>query len=754
VTEPENAGRLVVVSNRLPLTLRQTGDEWIAESSAGGLATALEPLVRRTRGLWIGWPGDAPQCPATERFRLLSSWERVHGYVPVELPREVTRRSYYGYANKTLWPLFHQFPSRFEFDAKGWDAYVETNHRFRDVVLRRIQPGDFVWVHDYQLMLLPQLLRESLPDLSIGFFLHIPFPSSDVFRVLPRRDELIRGLLGADFVAFQTHGHLQHFRASMLRILGISSRMDRVVVDGRFVRLDVLPIGITPDEFTRPIESDPDVRKSLSELRRRFAGRRILLAVDRLDYTKGIPERLRTLRHLLAHREDLREKVALIQIAVPSRERIAMYQELKREVNQLVGEINGEFGTPNWTPVVYLRRPVSRSELVALYVAADVGWVTPLRDGMNLVAKEYVACHRGRDGSLVLSEFAGAAAEMGEAILVNPYDEPGTAEAVERALDLAPEEQRERMSALYQRVVRNNASAWSRRFLANLRDAAGRRGRVHGGTPRPLPTEATLAAFRDAASRILFLDYDGTLAPLANRPNEVVPSDNLVSLLTRLCERRADRVVLVSGRPRSQLEPWFGSIEGLWLAGEHGAILRRPGSASWEALRPTIPVEWKGRVRPVLEHFTERAPGSFIEEKEYSLVWHYRMADPEFGEWLANELAASLDQMLAESELCAVRARKCVEVKLSWVTKGEVAVHLLNEAPQTEYKLAVGDDRTDEDLFERLPDDAWTIHVGDGPTRARFRLANPRAVHELLNALCDVEMQASSGTRLRERTAG
>ena len=733
-----DGGRLVVISNRLPLTLRLSGDEWSAESSAGGLATALEPVLRRTGGLWIGWPGDAAEGSAKERRRLLSQWERDHGYVAVELPKSVSRRFYHGYANRTLWPLFHQFPSQFEFDAKGWDAYVDANHRFRDAVLPRIRQGDFVWVHDYQLMLLPQLLRESVPDIALGFFLHIPFPSSDVFRVLPRRDELIRGLLGADLIAFQTHGHLQHFRASLLRILGISSRMDRVEEDGRFVRLEVLPIGITPEEFTLPIEGDPAVQETLLELRRRFTGQRILLAVDRLDYTKGIPERLRTFRRLLEHDEKFRERVTLVQIAVPSREKIPLYRELLREVNRLVGEINGELGTPQWTPVVYIHRPVSRTELVALYVAADVGWVTPLRDGMNLVAKEYVACHQGRDGNLILSEFAGAAAEMGEAFLVNPYDEERTAEAVERALGLAPEEQRERMSALYQRVVRNNATAWAERFLTNLRDAARMRAEVHAEAPRPLPTEAALAAFRAAGSRLLFLDYDGTLVPFGNRPHDVAPPGRLLELLTRLSIRPSDRVVLVSGRPRSQLDPWFGSIERLWLAGEHGAILRRPASSSWEPLRPTLPVEWKTRVRPVLEHFTDRTPGSFIEEKEYSLVWHYRMSDPEFGEWLANELASSLDELLAESELCAVRGQKCVEVKLTWANKGELALQMLNEVPEPVFTLAIGDDRTDEDLFERLPA-AWTVHVGDGASRARFRLKSPRAVCEFLEA-CDVGM--------------
>jgi trehalose 6-phosphate synthase/phosphatase len=626
--EAPGSGRLVLVSNRLPLTLRRARDEWSAEASAGGLATALEPIVRRTNGLWIGWPGDASERAAEGREKLLARWERERGYVTVDLPRSVAERFYYGYANRTLWPLFHQFPSRFEFDASAWEAYVEANERFRDAVLARIRPGDLVWIHDYQLMLLPQLLREALPESAIGFFLHIPFPASEVFRVLPRREDILRGLLGADLIAFQTHGHLQHFRASLLRILGVGSRMDRVEVDGRFAHIDVLPIGVTPEDFTLPAERDGKVQESLRELRRRFADRRILLAVDRLDYTKGIPERLRTFRRLVHRTKDLRRKVVLVQIAVPSRERIPLYRELRREVNQLVGEINGELGTPDWTPVVYIHRPVSRPELIALYVAADVGWVTPLRDGMNLVAKEYVACHGGRDGVLVLSELAGAAAEMGEAFLVNPYDEERTAEIVARALELPPDEQRERMSALYQRVVRNNAAAWSERFLRNLRAAASTRSREFGEEPKPLPTEALLAAYRSAPRRLLFLDYDGTLVPFASRPHEVVPSGGVVEILSRLSSRPCDRVVLISGRPQSDLERRFGGLPGLWLAAEHGAVFRRPGGAAWETLRPMLPVEWKGRVRPVLEHFVDRTPGSFVEEKEYSLVWHYRNVRP------------------------------------------------------------------------------------------------------------------------------
>jgi trehalose 6-phosphate synthase/phosphatase len=729
-------GRIVVVSNRLPLTLRWSDQGWRAEASSGGLVTAMRPVLERTGGLWVGWPGEAGAAHAEPgRRELLSRWESERSLASVEIAAELAQKFYYGYANQTLWPLFHEFPSRLRFDPEGWDAYVEANRRFRDAVVERLRPGDLIWVHDYHLMLLPRLLREAVPDANIGFFLHIPFPSPNIFRVLPRREELLNGLLGADLIAFHTHGHLQHFRASLLRVLGLDSRMDRVPAGGRFVRIEALPIGIAPAEFTGELERSV-VRRSLAGLRERFAGRRIVLAVDRLDYTKGIPERLRALRRALRSSPALRGQVVLIQVAPPSRERIEGYRDLRREVNELVGEINGEFGTPDWTPVVFIRRGVARPELVALYAAAEVCWVSPLRDGMNLVAKEYVACQRGEGGVLLLSEFAGAAAEMGEALLVNPYDEEGMAAALERGLAMPAEERRERMGALYKRVVRNDVVVWSSRFIDELERSAQARVSALSAAPRRLDGSALLRAFRSAGRRLLFLDYDGTLVAFANRPLQAIPPDGLLSILARLSAAPRQRVVIVSGRPRLQLEAWLGRIPGLWLAAEHGAILRDPADGRWTPLRPTIPGEWKLRLQPVLGHFVDRTPGSFVEEKEYSLVWHYRMADPEFGDWLANELLATLDDLLTETELRAVRGHKAVEVRPAWAHKGEVVSHVSASWP-AEFLLGVGDDRTDEDLFERLPESAWTIHVGEGSSLARFRLDGPPAVCDLLRDLAD-----------------
>ncbi len=737
------ADRLVVVANRLPLTVRRTGGKWHGERSSGGLVAALAPVLERVEGLWIGWPGDAPSGDLAGRAELLEALERDQSLASVDLPPKISRAFYEGYSNNTLWPLLHGFPSRVVFDRETYHAYRDANGRFATAVLDRLRPDDLVWVHDYQLMLVPNLLREQRPDVRVAFFLHIPFPPPEVFRILPQREELLVGLLGADVIGFQTHEHLGAFRRTLLQVLGIESRMDRVEIDGRTVKLEARPIGIVPDEWERLVTSDAGVARRIAEVHGRHVGRKLVLAVDRLDYTKGIPERLRTFHHFLLSRPEWRGKVTLIQVAVPSRERIARYAALRREVNEVVGEINGELGTAEWSPIIYLRHSISRAELAALYAAADVAWVASLRDGMNLVAKEFVACQIDGAGVLLLSEFAGAAGEMGEAIRVNPYDEPGSAAALERALTMTDEERRERQAALLFRVRQNSAVAWAERSVADLEHRVGERSLSPGAIPAP-PALEIRQAYGAAARRVCYLDYDGTLTPLVARPADAVPGPAVVEIIEALASDRATTLVIVSGRPAADLERWFGHIESAWLAAEHGALLREPGEREWRPLRPGADAEWKARVRPVLDDFAERAPGSRVEEKDYALAWHFRLVEPEFGDWLANELALALDQQLAGTELAVLRGNKVVEVRFAWANKGEVAAHVRAAGPTPAFELAMGDDRTDEDLFERLPEEAYTIRVGPGSTRARFRIAGPPAAIGLLASLLDTGSEGAA----------
>lgn len=735
-TEP-NKQRVIVVSNRLPLTLKSVGDAWQSRKTAGGLATAMRPVLQESEGIWIGWTGETSPTDDEKRRALIDSWAKQHRYFAVDLDPETAHGFYEGIANQALWPVFHHFPSLLLFDPGDWKAYVRANEIFRDEILKHLRPNDLVWIHDYHFLLLPQMLREAVPNISIGFFLHVPFPSSSVFRILPRREELLRGMLGADYVAFHTYRYLQNFRTSSLRLLGLSSQMDRAEVGKRVVKLDALPIGIAANDFNVLLTRNEDTRKQLTELKQRYHYRKIILAVDRLDYTKGIPERLRAYKRFLKNFPEWQGKVVLIQIAVPSRERVPKYSKLRKEVDELIGEINGDWSTANWSPITYVRRSLPQSELAALYAAADVALVTPLRDGLNLVAKEYVACKSSGDGVLVLSEFAGAAAEMGEALLVNPYDEEGVSETIARALSLDEPERRERMLALYRRVHKNNVFAWGRRFVENLAQAAEARLERMENEPFALPTQDLLDAFVKAPYRQILLDYDGTLAPYATLPQEAVPGAALLELLNRLAQDERTVTAVVSGRPRADLERWFGGIANIWLAAEHGAILRSPVTQVWEEPNYATSDAWKHRVFPILEHFVDRTPGSFIEEKEFALVWHYRMADADFGDWLANELVANLEHMLADSPVRALKGERVVEVKLIWANKGEVYSRLLSQCPKPDFILAAGDDVTDEDLFAQLPASAWTIHVGRSRSRARHYVSGPEELVEVLTQLAD-----------------
>jgi len=709
----------------------------------------MQPLLQQTNGIWIGWTGDTSGRDDDEkRNSIVQGWAKQHRYFAVDLDPQTAHGFYEGIANQVLWPLFHHFPSLLRFEPADWDAYKTANEIFCAEIIKHLRPNDRVWIHDYHFLLLPQLLREAVPSAAIGFFLHVPFPSSSVFRILPKREELLRGMLGADYLGFHTHSYLQNFRTCVLRLLGLTSQMDRVEVGARTVRLDALPIGIAADQFNVLLTRNETTRTQLKELKQRFGYRKIILAVDRLDYTKGIPERLRAYKRFLQESPEWRDKVVFIQIAAPSRERVASYTKLRREVDQLIGEINGDWSTPNWSPITYVRRSLPQAELAALYAAADVALITPLRDGLNLVAKEYVACKSGGEGVLVLSEFAGASAEMGEALLVNPYDEEEMSRTIGRALTMGDQERRDRMLALYRRVHKNSVFSWANRFLVNLTSAASSRAERSAGEPSPLSVDELVEASSKAKSRLIMLDYDGTLAPFTVMPGQAAPSAELLELLRRLAQLDKTLVAIVSGRSRADLQHWFAGLEQVWLAAEHGAIWRSPISLNWESSPHTTPGEWKSRVYPILDHFVDRTPGSFIEEKEFSLVWHYRVAEAEFGDWLANELVANLNHMLADSPVRAVKGEKTVEVKLLWADKGQVFSRLLSQLPEPEFVLAAGDDVTDEDLFAKLPPEAWTIHVGRKPSRAKYYVSGPDEFVEVL-----LRLEASLSNRLADLSA-
>ncbi|WP_338051555.1 trehalose-6-phosphate synthase [Pseudonocardia acidicola] len=454
----------VVVANRLPVDLEKLPDgseRW--KRSPGGLVTALEPMLRSREGAWVGWPGlaDADVQP------LVEDGLQLH---PVRLSAQEVEEYYEGFSNGTLWPLYHDVVAPPAFHRHWWQAYVRVNQRFAEATAEVAAEGATIWIQDYQLQLLPAALRALRPDLRIGFFLHIPFPPTELFMQLPWRREIVQGLLGADLVGFHTPGGVRNFRwlATRLAGAGAGSNRNEITVDGRPVRIGAFPISIDSAALDQLSRSDA-VRKRAAEVRADLGNPdKIVLGVDRLDYTKGIDVRLLAFHELLEEGRVSADDTVMVQLATPSRERVEHYQKMRNDIEQSVGRINGEFARVGHPAVHYLHQSLPRDELAAFFLAADVMLVTPLRDGMNLVAKEYVACRHDLGGALVLSEFAGAAGELTQAFLVNPHDTDGVKNTLYEALTISPEEGRKRMRALRRQVMTNDVDRWARSFLGAL----------------------------------------------------------------------------------------------------------------------------------------------------------------------------------------------------------------------------------------------------------------------------------------------
>jgi trehalose 6-phosphate synthase/phosphatase len=739
-------GRVLIAANRLPVCARLHDDTIDLVPASGGLATGLRPWHLRTGARWFGWPGDGGETTAAQRMALDERLS-LEGMVPVHLSSEQVAGYYHGFANRVIWPLFHYSIDRVPADPAGWAAYEEVNAAFATAIAREYRPGDAIWVHDYHLLLLPALLRQRLPHARIGLFLHIPFPSSEVFRVLPWRREILNGMLGADLIGFHTFGYMRHFMTSLLHVDGVEPDVDRVRVGGHEAKVGAFPMGIDAARFDALV-SDPEVRARVDAIRRDAAGRRIVLGVDRLDYTKGIPLRLEALAHLLERDPSLRDGMRYVQVAVPSRGDVDSYQRFRRQVEETVGRINGTFGTLHSLPIHYVHQSVSTPELVALYCAADVMLVTPLRDGMNLIAKEFAASRADEDGVLILSEFAGAAAELHGAVIVNPYDTRALADSIQRSLSMSVEERRARMRALRRRVFACDVHAWADGFVTELRarrasDAPPWTRSSH----RPLA--AVVADLRRAPRLRLLLDYDGTLVPLARSPELAVPDPSLLSLLEGLSSSPDIQVDVVSGRPRESLERLLGHLPiALWA--EHGFWRRAMPDDPWQ---PAAPIErdWMVRVRPILDQFVASTPGAHVEEKTTALAWHYRAAPREFGARQAHELRLLLGDLLSNQPLEVLEGKKVIEVRLRGVHKGTVVQRIQGSDPGGALLVAIGDDRTDDDLFRALPPDGISIAVGRASTVARVCIDDHHAVRRLLQWLLDDRRESGLPRSAREQ---
>lgn len=731
-------GKTIIISNRLPVQLQISNGGITAIPSVGGLATGMKSVHSGGDSLWIGWSGlteeDIPKELESDIDRALAE----HGSSKVTLTKAEVEGFYFGFSNRTIWPLFHYFLEYSEFELDSWNTYKSVNQKFADAILEKAGDDDTIWVHDYQLMLVPQMVREKRPSISIGFFLHIPFPSFEIFRTMPWRKEVLEGLLGSDLIGFHIYDYERHFLSSVRRLLGLEVSFNDIYLDNRVIKVDSFPMGIDYKKFREAAEEHARRNpEKLSELQKRLnthkksdPENKFFLSIDRLDYSKGIAKRLYAFEYFLNKYPQYKEKVRLIVLAVPSRSNVPQYQLLKREIDELVGRINGEFSTVSWTPIWYFYRSMPFENLIDLYTSSDIAWLTPLRDGMNLVAKEYIATRIDQTGVLILSEMAGSANEMNESLLINPNNFEQIADTLHQAITMPVEEQKIRNRSLQERLERYNVEKWANSFMNSLLAQRDLEAAHVSSRITDFRLQGILKEYSSAKKRLLFLDYDGTLTGFHNDPQKAGPDAELYQLLDALHQQKNTDLYLISGRDKDTFTKWF-LPKGYNMIVEHGVWISKNGTEF--KLLENVKNDWMEKIRPVLESFVDRTPGSFIEEKNYSLAWHYRNTDPDFGTLRAMELSTVLTSLIGTDDLSVLNGNKVMEVKSSNVNKGRASMRMLGEGDY-DFVFAIGDDWTDEFMFQELPESAVTVKVGRQKTAAKYFVENTLKVRDLLKS--------------------
>ncbi|MCC5930994.1 MAG: bifunctional alpha,alpha-trehalose-phosphate synthase (UDP-forming)/trehalose-phosphatase [Cyclobacteriaceae bacterium] len=717
--------KTIIISNRLPVKIEKNVDQLSYKPSEGGLATGLGSIYKQGENVWLGWPGLHLQ--KKEEREEVTKHLAKENMAPVFLTPQDISDYYEGFSNSTLWPNFHYFNQYAIYEQGLYNAYVSVNKKFCDEVIKLAQPDDIIWIHDYQLLLLPEMVRNKLPNVQIGFFLHIPFPSYEVFRLLPWRKELLHGMLGADLIGFHTYDDMRHFLSSVSRLVGFSNSEGLIDTGKRLIEVDSFPMGIDYERFSNAAASPKTIEQEI-KYRTSLGDQQLILSIDRLDYSKGIPQRLLAFELFLERHPEYTQRVSLILIVVPSRDNVGKYQELKEEVDLLVGRINGNYGRINWTPIHYFYRSFSLEALSAFYRMAHVAMVTPMRDGMNLVCKEYIASRLDQKGVLILSEMAGASKELSDAILINPNNINQMVEAIYSALTMPEEEQVRHISVMQESLKRYNIHHWVKMFMQRLGYIKEMQKSL---ATKNLDTSAikfVKKTYKNTKKRLLFLDYDGTLTGFKSNPQLSKPDQELLDLLAQLCEDPHNRVIIISGRDRQTLGAWIGHLP-LDVVAEHGVWSREYGT-EWTTV-DTMVDTWKDEIRSTLELYVNRTPGSFIEEKDYSLVWHYRKVETGLGELRSRELSSHLKYLSTNKNLQVLEGDMVVEIKSAAVNKGKTALKWLRKFDH-DFVLAIGDDWTDEDTFKVMPKDAFSVKVGSTSSAANYNIDSFKEVRAFL----------------------
>jgi trehalose 6-phosphate synthase/phosphatase len=728
--------RLFIVSNRLPVTVHE---EKGVQHASGGLITAIQGYMRNithprfSKVYWAGVPGCSI---GTWEEAMKSHLATTFSYLPVFVNQSIYNGYYNGHANSLLWPLFHYFPSYAEYNEDNCIQYQQVNEQFAHTLMKHLRPGDTVWIHDYHLLPLPALLRKELSELTIGFFLHIPFPSYEVFRLLPRRwrEDLLNGVLGADLVGFHTIDYATHFLQSVQMILGLDHDRHIIRNKDRLIKVDVFPVSIDYNHFNQSY-NDEQVTLFRQSLLHKAGIQKIIFSVDRLDYTKGVYNRLIAYEYFLLQNPDYRQKVVFVLVVVPSRDGISKYAERKQMIDQTISSINSRIGNIHWQPVIYQYNSLPFKEMIAFYTGCHVALITPLRDGMNLIAKEFVASRKDKRGVLIISEMAGAARELTDAITINPNDITEMADAIKTGLEMPEDEQAVRLETMQSRIADYDVKTWAEDFLNEVENMKNKQLDFQVKFLDNYSKGSLLDNYRSAQKRLLLLDYDGTLIPFTSNPSEALPGKALIQLLTNL-KAEKNTLCLISGRSSAWLDKCFGDLD-LNMIAEHGARFKYPNQGWTNEVMTQN--DWKERIRHIMRAYVRRCAHSFVEEKEFSMVWHYRSSSPDQGKLRAAELLMELNDYVHNRRLHVSMGSKIIEVKNNGIDKGSAIKKFLGSGDY-DFVLAIGDDNTDEDMFKVLATkkNSYTIKVGNEASFARYNLHTPQMVISLLETISHV----------------
>ncbi|XP_044471921.1 probable alpha,alpha-trehalose-phosphate synthase [UDP-forming] 11 [Mangifera indica] len=781
--------RRIIVANQLPLrAFRDENGRWVFEFDQDSLSLQLKDgFSPDVEVLYVG--GLKAEIDAADHEEVSQVLLEKFKCVPVFLPPDVHNKFYHGFCKHYLWPLFHYMlpltsSHGARFDRAEWLAYVSANKVFADKVMGVINSReDYVWIHDYHLMVLPSFLRKRFHRVKLGFFLHSPFPSSEIYRTLPVRDEILKSLLNCDLIGFQTFDYARHFLSTCSRMLGLNyeSRRGYIGLDcyGRTVSIKILPAGIHMGQLESVLSLEETAKKA-KELREKYDGKLVMLGVDDMDLFKGISLKFSAMGQLLELHPELRGKVVLIQITNPARSSGKDVQDVIDEINSIADEINKKFGRPGYEPIVMINGPVSTLDKVTYYAIAECCVVNCVRDGMNLVSYKYTVSRQGspvldkalgfdeknptpKKSVIIVSEFIGCSPSLSGAIRVNPWNIDAVADAMGSALRMPETEKILRHEKHYKYISSHDVSYWARSFDQDLERACrdhsfkrcwgvglglGFRIVALGPEFRKLEVRRIGDAYKRTNSRLILLDYDGTVMPQASVDKR--PSSEVISILNNLCSDPRNVVFIVSGRGKDSLSTWFSACEKLGISAEHGYFLRWTRDSPWETCSLSMHFDWKKIAEPVMKLYTETTDGSFIEHKETALVWHHQDADPHFGSWQAKELHDHLESVLANEPVVVKRGQHIVEVKPQGVSKGIVVENLISTMRSKDYSLdfvlCIGDDRSDEEMFESighavanpsLPSiaEVFACTVGQKPSMAKYYLDDTSEVINLLKSL-------------------